>query len=101
MYVDNPYRILKQLSDHTKNILSLARLDCSEDEKVKIEVSFFKKNIGYKNYMHELNDSLALYTAKEISIKKIKSILNNFDIKVEEFLDDSMHYFIFKKQNKT
>ena len=99
MYLDDPYAALKVMINNTLHLLSLARLNCSEEEKVKIQVSFFRKNIGYQKYIHKHNDQIALYPSKEISIKKIMKIMNNFELINEEILEDKMNYFIFKNNN--
>ena len=99
MYLDDPYLALEEMIHNTTHLLSLARLNCCEEEKVKIQVSFFKKNIGYQKYFHKHSDEIALYPSKEISIKKIMKIMSNFKLINEEILEDNMNYFIFKKKN--
>lgn len=99
MYLDDPYAALEVMINNTTHLLSLARLNCSEEEKVKIQISYFKKNIGYQKYIHKHNNEIAMYPSKEISIKKIMKIMNDFKLINNEILEDNMNYLIFKKTN--
>ena len=100
-YLDDPYTILNQFEKHCKNLISLARLNCNEEQKVKLQISLYKKNIGYQNIDHKFNNNLAIYPYQELSLKgeNIKLIEIEEQIRERDFLDTNRKNSPLKKAN--
>ena len=96
-YLDEPYDLLKKFEQKSNKLISLARLNCNEKQRAKLQVSIYRKNIGYKDFKHISNDNLAIYPYKELSLAKIKSSFKFFNFKMEKIKTDGFYYCILEK----
>ena len=96
-YIKNPYTILKQLSNFTKKIIIIGRINIGDKKKYRIQPSTFQQNVPYNDYLPENKKEFTFYPYQNLSIAKILNALKFFKVLNKEYDDNNKLNIILKR----
>tara|TARA_B100001059_G_scaffold223028_1_gene247592 strand:+ start:2626 stop:4266 length:1641 start_codon:yes stop_codon:yes gene_type:complete len=97
-YIENPYRILKKLSNLTKKIIIIGRINIGDTSKFRIQASTFQQNVPYTDYLPKNKKKLIFYPYQNLSIPKILHSLKFFKVLNKEYDDNNKINIILKNK---
>ena len=97
-YIENPYRILKKLSNLTKKIIIIGRINIGDTSKFRIQASTFQQNVPYTDYLPKNKKKLIFYPYQNLSIPKILHSLKFFKVLNKEYDDNNKLNIILKNK---
>ena len=97
-YIENPYIILKELSNLTKKIIVIGRINIGDSSKYRIQASTFQQNVPYTDYLPENKKKIIFFPYQNLSLDKILNTLKFFKVLNKEYNDNNQLNIILKNK---
>ena len=97
-YINEPYKLLQKVTKIADKLIVIGRMNTEKAINYKIQLSTFRQNVPFIENLPPNRDKFVFYPYKNLSLKKISSILPGFNVLNKKFDDNYKLNIIFKKK---
>ena len=97
-YINEPYKLLQKVTKIADKLIVIGRMNTEKASNYKIQLSTFRQNVPFIENLPPNRDKFVFYPYKNLSLKKISSILTGFNVLNKKFDDNYKLNIIFKKK---